>query len=476
MTVYYLQGRYTTAYTIQFLASTDCKRPLSEVLLAEDLRVTAGVGNPTLSIRHPPIAEIARHLLVSWILVPFSTVAMLYFVLALNTVISLGTVQLPASVACLLILFVLIFLDLILSKENMDRVLKVLDWYKRQRGRCFDRRDRTNVAQKVATRKSKRIVYSSRDQGQAIAQTDLEENRRPGQHKRQIIGRVDEIDQKSARSTPPTTVGSPHTTIQSSNTLNHTLNWADIILKNVDISIYLFFFISIGIPTYYTTTYTMPIFLTLNILLNHLSTSIPPNLKRVTHPVLLTSLLTILLIWILALTKHQILREGLTLYKANTTYLSYFRGTPSLPLPGAGDILSSLLDASIVSLAMPMYQYRHDLYQHFIAIFVPVSALAVVSLFGYPPLCYRLGVSKSISLAMAPRSVALALAQLSAVNLGERWGLLVRLLFYGDVVAEGPEGGGVECVGDECFGILFVVLTVIPPVGGMFRVWLGCEN
>ena len=194
--------------------------------------------------------------------------------------------------------------------------------------------------------------------------------------------------------------------------------WADSVMLYLDIFIYLFLFIFIGMPVYYATGYTMPIFLCFNILMYFGANAIPPKIKRVAHPVLVTSLFTVLGLWVMALTQHHSLDEGLHRYQTQARYLQYFRGQHGLPLPGAGDILDSILDASIVSLAMPMYQYRKDLYHFFIAISVPTLALAVPSLFGYPPLCLTLGISAARSLSMAPRSVTLALAQISAANLG----------------------------------------------------------
>lgn len=200
--------------------------------------------------------------------------------------------------------------------------------------------------------------------------------------------------------------------------LTATTRLADAIPKYLDIATYLCLFIFIGIPVYYSTSYTMPIFLSFNVLMFFGANAIPPKIRRVAHPVIITALFSVLGIWVIALTQSMSLEDGLSLYKIDSNYLQYFRGTAGLPLPGAGDILSSMLDASIVSLAMPMFQHRHDLRRYFLAILGPVVALTVPSLFGYPPVCFALGISATRSLAMAPRSVTLALAQLSAENLG----------------------------------------------------------
>lgn len=194
--------------------------------------------------------------------------------------------------------------------------------------------------------------------------------------------------------------------------------WRTLLFKNIDRLTWLCLFLVIGLPVYYGTGYTMPIFVCINVLCFQGANAVPPKIKRIAHPVLVCALFSILLIWGFSVSKGLTLFEGLNLYKTGTSYMYYLRGASGLPRPGAGDILASLLDASIVSLAMPMYQYRLELRHFFASIFLPVVFLTIPSLFGYPPLCSSLGISAAISLAVAPRSVTLALAQLSTENLG----------------------------------------------------------
>lgn len=81
-------------------------------------------------------------------------------------------------------------------------------------------------------------------------------------------------------------------------------------------------------------------------------------------------------------------------------------------------LLLILPQASIVALALPMFQYRKELRSHFVAIVVPNVALSVGSLFGYPALCYAMGISSTRSLAFSARSLTLALASPAVSNLG----------------------------------------------------------
>jgi putative effector of murein hydrolase len=57
-----------------------------------------------------------------------------------------------------------------------------------------------------------------------------------------------------------------------------------------------------------------------------------------------------------------------------------------------------------------MYNYRLELKRHFFAIVAPNVVISVGSLFGYPALCYAIGISSKRSLAFAARSLTLALA------------------------------------------------------------------
>jgi hypothetical protein len=87
-------------------------------------------------------------------------------------------------------------------------------------------------------------------------------------------------------------------------------------------------------------------------------------------------------------------------------------------MPGTGDLLVSVLDASIVALALPMFSYRMELKRHFFAIVIPNVTVSIGSLFGYPVVCYAIGISARRSLAFAGRSLTLALATPAVKNLG----------------------------------------------------------
>ncbi|KAH7146384.1 LrgB-like family-domain-containing protein [Dactylonectria macrodidyma] len=194
--------------------------------------------------------------------------------------------------------------------------------------------------------------------------------------------------------------------------------WAAVIAAHLDMLTFVAVFLFVGIPLYYSTGYALVIHLAVNILAYMAAMSIPGAWRQYLHPVLVSSLLTVLLIWALAAMRSDSLDTTLKAYRTGAKYLELWQNTKSKTLPGAGDMFGTLLDASIVALALPMFQYRRELRAHFISIVVPNVAISVGSLLAYPPLCRAIGISASRSLAFASRSLTLALAVPATSNLG----------------------------------------------------------
>lgn len=167
-----------------------------------------------------------------------------------------------------------------------------------------------------------------------------------------------------------------------------------------------------SIPIYFTTGYPTPLHLSITTLTYKLTLATPAPYKQYLHPVLTCSLLTVLTIWPLSLANSSSLTTALREYKTGANYLHL--QSP----PGAGDIFSTILDASIVSLALPMFQYRRELKTHLVTLLIPNIVISVASVFTYPPLCYKIGIEATRSLAFASRSLTLALATPATRNLG----------------------------------------------------------
>ena len=216
--------------------------------------------------------------------------------------------------------------------------------------------------------------------------------------------------------------------------LSRAQRWATHLTSHIDIYTYALFFVAIGLPVYYAMDYPMPAQLCLNVLAYFAALALPATWRRYLHPVLVSSAITIVAIWILALTRRDTLQDGLRAYSTKTKYLQLWDGVRGLRKPGAGDIFSSVLDVSIVALAMPMFQYRSELQRHMKIILAPLLPLVGLSLFGYPAFCKYLLDDPRHSLAFTARSLTLALATPTGDNLGGDPSLLAVLAIMSGIL------------------------------------------
>lgn len=176
-----------------------------------------------------------------------------------------------------------------------------------------------------------------------------------------------------------------------------------------DWCVYLTLFM-IGIVIYFTTSYTMPLHLGIVVCCFRASLLTPSKYKKVFHPILVTGGTSMLLIYIFALIKGANVMDTYRSYKTGNNYLTLFDSDKKGVHPGAGDVLSTLLDCSIVALATPMYRYRTELKRFFWILTIPSITFGAASFFVYPPLCYACGIHPTRALAFMARSVTLALA------------------------------------------------------------------
>ncbi|KAI1459715.1 LrgB-like family-domain-containing protein [Annulohypoxylon moriforme] len=421
-----------------------------------------------ISFRH------SRHNIIqAWLYVPFGIILMLLACFGVKKLFGLGSVAFPSSVACLVILFIVLLLsEQILGEHRTKRIVGIIEipggWALRWINVLFTPSfvllplspsiGGIEVLKIIAvfiigfivmmglaaymTRALQLILGSSKramteraeelnPSSDEIPMTTLPASAgtsTPAEISDQLSS--DEIDlqrpppsQEAAQghrvedSSPSTDAEHPNLPPQAPITPSRSVRWAAILTTRLDLLIYTTLFLFVGLPIYYTIGYAMPLHLTLNILTYFLSMSLPLNWRTYLHPVLLCSLLTVLSIWVLGLAKGDPLATTLATYKTGSNYAELWSSS-SHTLPGAGDLFSSVLDAAIVSFALPVYQYRRELRQHLTAILVPNIAISVGSLFAYPTICYAIGISAPRSLAFAARSLTLALAVPATVNLG----------------------------------------------------------
>lgn len=290
---------------------------------------------------------------------------------------------------------------------------------------------------------------------------------------------------------------------------------ANYVSVNFDfIAYWVLFFV--GMIVYFTTSYNMPVQIAIVVLAYKYCLLIPNKHKTYLHPILICAGFSILVIYILALIHRETIFESLRRFKTGQTYVYLFSAKYRGHLPGAGDVFSSLLDSSIVSLAMPMYHHKAELRTNFVFIFVPSILSALGSFFMYPPLCYVLGLSASRSLAFVARSATLALALpivqalegdqtlvavvgiLSGIVGVLVGGLILSKIFRvrkEDYVMRGtalginssavasahllptdPRAAAMGSLSFLVFGVLLVILAAIDPVVKLIHNWVGIKS
>ncbi|EGG00252.1 uncharacterized protein MELLADRAFT_73227 [Melampsora larici-populina 98AG31] len=165
----------------------------------------------------------------------------------------------------------------------------------------------------------------------------------------------------------------------------------------------------IGIPLFFTTggeKRSLPLFLGTVVLSWIFSRRVIPRpWQKVLHPILVTSGITILFIFIFGAIKGLSLVSALDDYSNGSTYIVLFRrsrgynGSP----PGSGDVMSTILVAGIVCLAFPLFKYRSDLFSNFFKILAVLIPNCVVSLLLWCYLARVMGIEGDRGITFAAR-------------------------------------------------------------------------
>lgn len=205
----------------------------------------------------------------------------------------------------------------------------------------------------------------------------------------------------------------------------------------IDWILYTVLFI-VSLPLYYITSIHtfLPYHLGVTIISFYIALLIPqkfPALKKVAHPILILTAEILFVLFIGSLIYHKGQPKGfiddLKYYKTGKNYLNLFNdkvlaesgklvGINELPQddrtgtpmwPGCGDVLSSLMDISIVSLLLPMFTHRKDFTRNFWVLMPPLLVSIALTFFCYPLFCYHIGIAPTRAIGFIGRSVTLAL-------------------------------------------------------------------
>lgn len=206
------------------------------------------------------------------------------------------------------------------------------------------------------------------------------------------------------------------------------------VTQYIDWIIYGLIFI-ISLPLYYVTSLHvfLPYHLGITIIAYYLAILIPqkwPWTKNFAHPILILTAEILFVCFIGSLIYHKGKPQGflddLKFYRTGKNYLNLFNGQiilnngkeSTLPVndytvtpkwPGCGDILSSLMDISIVALSLPMFTHRRDFIKNFWVLMPPILVSITLTFLLYPIVCYHIGIEATRSIGFIGRSVTLAL-------------------------------------------------------------------
>lgn len=202
----------------------------------------------------------------------------------------------------------------------------------------------------------------------------------------------------------------------------------------IDWFVYLLLFV-VSLPFYYIKSIHtfLPYHLGLTILAYYIALLIPqrwPQLRKVAHPILILTGEILFCCFIGSLIYHKGRPKGflddLKYYKTGKNYLNLFNNrividnsrehamdpsnfTATPKWPGCGDVLSSLMDISIVSLSLPMFTHRRDFVKNFWVLVPPILVSIALTFFIYPIVSYKIGIQSQRAIGFIGRSVTLAL-------------------------------------------------------------------
>jgi hypothetical protein len=108
----------------------------------------------------------------------------------------------------------------------------------------------------------------------------------------------------------------------------------------------------------------LPLYLSMTILAYYLALQVPERIRFFLHPIISASAIVMLGMEITEAIKGGNLLTGLSKYSTGARYLALLEGASQGRIPGAGDVLFSLLDCSIISLSTVMFRYRKELKKH----------------------------------------------------------------------------------------------------------------
>lgn len=108
----------------------------------------------------------------------------------------------------------------------------------------------------------------------------------------------------------------------------------------------------------------LPLYLSMSVLAYYIALQVPDKIRFFLHPIVSGSAIVMLGMEVTESIKGGNLLTGLAKFSTGNKYLNILEGTSQGHIPGAGDVLFSLLDCSIISLSTVMFRFRKELKKH----------------------------------------------------------------------------------------------------------------
>ncbi|KAK9719975.1 hypothetical protein K7432_004458 [Basidiobolus ranarum] len=381
--------------------------------------------------------------LVDWVVTPITIVIILAYVWCMNQLIKLTPIDFPASVACMILTFILLLICNLITARYTQMFINtfspavdfLLKWINvlfcpafilipnsksissKEFGMVFGVFAIGLLISTIATaltvnafKKLKTIIFKKPQASTEVESGDLE--------KASAIDLPEEDDSTLNERERNPKETSPPANDKSMNKLSELseLNESGSKLKKflgdyANPMIYFTAFVPSFI-VYLVTDQELPVQLTLNVLSFYAALAVPARIRRFLHPIITCSGLMIFFIYILGLMKGLTLTHGLDTFSTGTRYLVLLdpTRTESVPQPGAGDVLYSLLEGSIVSLSFNMFKYRRELRDHAFEMIPTIGIISCASLFLYPLIAGAMNLPTNVALPFAVRGITTPLA------------------------------------------------------------------
>ncbi|ORE07927.1 hypothetical protein BCV72DRAFT_204531 [Rhizopus microsporus var. microsporus] len=171
------------------------------------------------------------------------------------------------------------------------------------------------------------------------------------------------------------------------------------------------------------------LYLSMTVLLYSASCRLPPKLRIIFHPIIVTSAAVMAGIAYFERVKGFDIIHGVGLYKSGITFISLVEKT-HVGWPGAGDILATTMDVSIISLAFNVYKNRPSLVCQWIVVIISIAPVAFLVMFITPMFAHAIGCTPDDSLVWSSRSVTTAIGIVIGRVLGANQSVVTCIIVF----------------------------------------------